>query len=326
VQEQARLRQLDMAIQQASLEFRQLESQRSDQLQQLQALEDQRLDFIASLGQRMDQLADQLRSAYRAGRQSRLKLVLNQDDPVALGRLLAYYDYFNRAQLGRISDLRDALTRLDEMQRAIDQELERLAALQRQQQGILDDLEQQRDARQGLLAELASQIGSDEAQLLELERNRRDLEALIERLADALADIPADLGTHLSVARQKGRLAMPLKGPVKYAFGQRRAGGSHWQGWLIGAEPGTEVSAVAYGRVAFADWLRGYGMLIIIDHGEGFMTLYGQNESLLAEAGAWVEPGEPISLVGSNAGSTQGLYFELRRAGKALDPAAWIAR
>ena len=270
--------------------------------------------------------ARQIRAAYEIGNQEYLKVVLNQEDPNQLARMLTYYDYFNRAQLGRISDLRDALTRLDEMQRAIDQELERLAALQRQQKGILDDLEQQRDARQDLLAELASQIGSDEAQLLELERNRRDLEALIERLADALADIPADLGTHLSVERQKGRLAMPLTGPVQHAFGQRRTGGSHWQGWLIAAEPGAEVRAVAYGRVAFADWLRGYGMLIIIDHGEGFMSLYGQNESLLAEAGAWVEPGEPISLVGSNAGSTQGLYFELRRAGKALDPAAWIAR
>ena len=119
---------------------------------------------------------------------------------------------------------------------------------------------------------------------------------------------------------------MPVAGPVRHAFGQTRAGGMRWQGWLIGSDPGSEVRSIAYGRVAFADWLRGYGLLIIIDHGQGFMSLYGQNESLLHEAGTWVENGEPISVVGSNPGDTQGLYFELRRQGKALDPAAWVAR
>ena len=119
---------------------------------------------------------------------------------------------------------------------------------------------------------------------------------------------------------------MPVAGPVKYAYGQSRDGGLSWQGWLIGAEPGTEACAVAYGRVAFADWLRGYGLLIIIDHGHGFMSLYGHNESLLFEVGAWVEPGEAISVVGANPGSDQGLYFELRRGGKAIDPAGWLAR
>jgi septal ring factor EnvC (AmiA/AmiB activator) len=99
-----------------------------------------------------------------------------------------------------------------------------------------------------------------------------------------------------------------------------------WQGWLIGAGTGTDVGAVAYGRVAFADWLRGYGLLMIIDHGQGYLSLYGHNESLFREAGAWVEPGEVISVVGGNPGSGQGLYFELRKDGKALDPASWLAR
>ena len=119
---------------------------------------------------------------------------------------------------------------------------------------------------------------------------------------------------------------MPVNGPVRHAFGQTRKGGLHWQGWLIGVEAGTEINAVAYGRVAFADWLRGYGLLIIIDHGEGFMSLYGHNESLLYEAGDWVEPEQVISVVGVAAGSNQGLYFELRKNGKAIDPAVWLAR
>jgi septal ring factor EnvC (AmiA/AmiB activator) len=119
---------------------------------------------------------------------------------------------------------------------------------------------------------------------------------------------------------------MPIEGPVRHAFGQDRGSELNWQGWLIGADAGAEVKAVAYGRVAFADWLRGYGLLIIIDHGDGYMTLYGHNESLLHDAGNWVDAGEIISVVGSNPGSGQGLYFELRRNGKAVDPAAWLAR
>jgi len=191
---------------------------------------------------------------------------------------------------------------------------------------LLEHLGQQRTRRQSILAELAGAIAGEESRLRELERNRQDLEALIERLADALADIPADLGSHLGVERQKGALPMPVGGPVRKAYGQDRGGGARWQGWLIGAEAGVEVQAIAYGRVAFADWLRGYGLLMIIDHGQGYMSLYGNNETLLHEAGAWVEPGDTISLVGSDPGSGQGLYFELRKGGKPLDPAAWLKR
>lgn len=324
--EQSRLREVDLQIQQASRELRALDEQRQERERSLQSLERSRQEYLANLGERMAQLAEQLRSAYRSGRQSRVKLVLNQDEPARLGRLLAYYDYVNRAQVARIGQLRESLSRLDAIQRAIDAELERIAELVEEQQVALERLGDQRTERENLLAELARRIGGDEARLQELEQNRLDLEALLERLADVLADIPADLGSHLGVARQKGALPMPVRGPVKHAFGQRRGGGLHWQGWLIGAPAGSEVQAVAYGRVAFADWLRGYGLLMIIDHGQGFMTLYGHNESLLQEAGAWVEPGDTISVVGNNPGSDQGLYFELRRDGKAIDPAGWLAR
>jgi septal ring factor EnvC (AmiA/AmiB activator) len=324
--EQARLKQLDLALQEATRKFRALEDQRRSHEAQLAELEQQREDYLDSLDQRMGQLGEQLRSAYRTGRQSRLKLVLNQDDPQQIERMLAYYDYFNLAQVERIAGLRDALETLDRMQSEIDAELSRIAAVQEEQQAILDELTKQRENRTALLADLAGRIDTEEARLEELERNRRDLEALIERLADALADIPADLGSHLGVPKQKGRLPMPVSGPVKHAFGQARGGGLRWQGWLIGADPGAEVKSVAYGRVAFADWLRGYGLLIIVDHGEDFMSLYGHNESLLHEAGDWIEPGEVISTVGSNPGNGQGLYFELRRRGKALDPAAWLKR
>jgi len=324
--EQARLREVDLAIQQASLKYRSLDQQRRDHEAELETLESRRADYLASLEKRMEQLAEQVRSSYRMNGQSRTRLVLNQDDPARLGRMLAYYDYLNRAQVERISLLKESLTTLDLMQQSIDRELSRINAVQTEQRDVLNQLNLQRDSRKELLAQLSSEIDGSESRLQELERNRRDLETLIERLSDVLADIPADLGSRVGIAEQKGHLPLPIKGPVKHAFGQRRAGGLRWQGWLIGANAGAEVRAVAYGRVAFADWLRGYGLLIIIDHGQGFMSLYGHNEGLLLEAGAWVDPGEIISVVGSNPGNGQGLYFELRKNGKALDPTSWLAR
>jgi septal ring factor EnvC (AmiA/AmiB activator) len=323
---QEKLRAIDLEIQAANLELRSLQEQQAERELELAKSERQRESYLASLDQRLGELAQQLRASYRNGRQSRMKLVLNQDDPAMLSRLLAYYEFISRAQVERISLLRDALETLGRMQQSIDRELARITRLSEQQRELVERLGAQRLQREALLADLAGEIAGEESRLRELERNRQDLEALISRLADALADIPADLGDHLGVERQKGRLPMPVHGPVRQAYGQSRSGGTRWQGWLIGAEAGTEVRAIAYGRVAFADWLRGYGLLMIIDHGRGYMSLYGHNESLLHEAGAWVEPGDMISLVGSNPGGSQGLYFELRKGGKTLDPAAWLKR
>jgi septal ring factor EnvC (AmiA/AmiB activator) len=324
--EQSKLRDLDLKMQTVSLQSRDLEQQKQVQENELEKLEAEKDVFLASLNQQQAQLVEQIRSAYRLGRQSRLKLLLNQDSTAELSRMLAYYDYVNRAQVDRISGLQEALTTLDAMQQSIDRELIRLDEVQTELEAALAELDRQRSNRQELLTTLASQIIGDEAQLRELQRNQRDLETLIERLADVLADIPADLGQQMSVASGKGQLPMPVTGPVKYAFGQPRAGGIRWQGWLIGAPAGTEVATVAHGRVAFADWLRGYGLMIIIDHGDGFMSLYGQNESLLREVGDWVEPGQPISIVGSGVNNNQGLYFEIRQGGKVVDPAVWLKR
>jgi septal ring factor EnvC (AmiA/AmiB activator) len=324
--EQESLKALDLEIQQANRALRALQDQQVEREESLRALQAERSEYLAQLESRMDQLAEQLRLTYRSSRQSRVQLVLNQDDPALLGRMLAYYNYYAEAQAARISILREAMTALEAMKQSIDRELSRIAELTVLQERAVGELDAQRAQRESMLAQLDRQIGGEAERLQELERNRRDLQALIERLADVLADIPQDLGDHASVEKKRGRLPMPVKGPVKHAYGQVRSGGSSWHGWLIGAETGAEVRAIAHGRVAFADWLRGYGMLMIIDHGQGYMSLYGHNESLLREAGAWVEPGEVISVIGSNPGSGQGLYFELRKGGKAIDPAGWLAR
>ncbi len=325
-EEQRALEAADLKIQASLLALRQLETKRQTHERELARLEDEQQSYLQSIDERREILARQILTAYRLGRESRLKLVLNQDSPALLSRTLAYYDYFSRSQAEQISELRKVLLTLNEMQTSISAELSALDGVQKEHQNVLDEMTGQREQRQTAIDGLAKQIGTDEERLAELQRNRRDLEILLEKLSDVLADIPADLGKHLGPAQLKGKLPMPVKGRVRYSYGQARTAGLHWQGWLIAAGTGSEVRAVAYGRVAFSDWLRGYGLLMIIDHGDGFMTLYGNNESLLFEVGDWVEPGSVISTVGASPLSGTGSYFEIRRNGKAMDPAVWIKR
>jgi len=324
--EQRQLKQLDLTIQQSSQTIRELEKQLADQTTELGRLEDEREQQLQQLQLDQQQLAEQVNGTYRLTRQSRLKLVFNQDNATELSRMLAYYEHINRAQSRRIEQLRITLASLETIYQRIDLQLQAISRARQNQQLELQLKEQQRESRQTVMAELLQQIGSGEAQLLEFEQNRRDLEKLLEKLSDVLADIPSNLGHHVSISVQKGRLAAPVEAKVRKAFGQQRSGGMYWQGWVFDAAPGNDVSSIAYGRVAFADWLRGYGLMIIIDHGEGFMSLYGYNESLLWEVGDWVEPGSIIATVGSNSAGEQGLYFELRKDGKALDPAIWLKR
>jgi septal ring factor EnvC (AmiA/AmiB activator) len=324
--EQTELRNLDLAMQTTAKQLRDLEKQHSIHLQKLADLEKRRDEQTRSLIQRQDQLAGQVAATYRLASQSRLKLVLNQDNPARISRMLAYYDHVNRAQVAKILSLKAVLDELEQIHRLIQAELLRIKTVQNEQQEVQDQQQLQRGQRKDLLAALATKIGDTEAQLRNLERDRKDLETLLQKLTDVLADISADLGQRLSIAEQKGRLPAPVHGRVLHAYGQRRAAGMNWQGWLMEAETGTEVSSVAYGRVAFADWLRGYGLLMIIDHGQGFMSLYGYNESLLWDVGDWVEPGAVIATVGGSQGGEQGLYFEMRKEGKAVDPAVWLKR
>ncbi len=320
------LRALDLDIQTNARSLAQAAEAVQTQEAQVRRLESEQAAFLQQLERREDALSRQVLAAWRLGRESRLKLILNQDDPARLGRLLAYYDYLGQAQGDQIRELRDALVQLDRMRADIDLELATLAGVKERFEEERLALSEQRDERSDLLAQLEQDISGDAARLEELEQNRADLETLLEQLDDALADIPSDMGTRKHPAELRGQLAMPTQGRVLQAFGQQRAAGMTWQGWLIGAPAGQTVQAIAYGRVAYADWLRGYGLLLIVDHGDGFMSLYGQNESLRADVGDWVEPGEVISTIGTGTDRRQGLYFELRRKGKAVDPAGWIKR
>jgi len=192
--EQKLLKAADLEIQASALTLRKLDSNKLEHEHSLSRMHDEREDYLDSLDQRKAALVNQIMAAYRLGQESRLKLVLNQDSPAEFSRTLAYYDYFSRSQARQIHELREVLQTLDQMQAKINTELSALDVVQRNQQAVLDDIKQRREERQLITVKLSSQIDSDEARLTELQKNRKDLETLLETLSNALADIPADLG------------------------------------------------------------------------------------------------------------------------------------
>lgn len=324
--EQAALARTEQELARLALELRDTR----DRLRQVRLREQElteRADrFETALHERRATLAEQLRIAYRFGLRSRLKALLNQEDPAGISRALALHGYLGRARMAAIAALTEELEKLERVraqQRELATELqaliERRTAAKTEQDNLLLE-------RQAALEALEKSIRGQAARLAEMRESARELEALLEELATALADIPPESEIE-PFASLKGQLPMPIEAPVRASFADRRSGDVTWHGWLIGAEAGQQVRAVAHGRVAYADWLRGYGMMLIIEHGDGYMTLYGQNQSLIAEVGDWVAPGDVIALAGNTGGNNApGLYFQIRHEGRPVDPAAWISR
>lgn len=294
----------------------------------LDRLERRRVSLQDELEAHRATLAAQLRAAYRMGRQPALRLMLRQSEPARLARALGYYGYLNRARLDAI----DRATELMAEVRAVEQETERT---RRRQQAELDALERQRGElesvraeRRRILERLRASIAEKGQRLERMQANRDELERLLERLGSVIADIPAAPLEEHPFASRNGRLDWPVEGRVRARFGSPRAEGRlRSRGLVITAETGTEVHAVYYGRVIFADWLSGFGQLIIIDHLDGYLSLYGYNQRLLRSTGDWVTPGEPIATVGDSGGQERaGLYFEIRRDGRPVDPERWLAQ
>lgn len=324
--EQAALASAEQALARIALELRStradLETGRDRERELLLRAE----QLEAAVDARRQKLAEQLQIAYRVGRRSRLKALLNQEDPAEISRVLALHGYLGRARLDAIAALDAELQRLEvvrEEQRRVASNLQSLAE---RQAAARADQNAALVQRQSALDALENSIRDQAQRLAGMRQAATELEALLTELASALADIPPE--TRIApFSELRGRLPMPVDAPVRAAFSDTRSGNLSWQGWLIETEVGTPVRAVAYGRVAYADWLRGYGMMLIVDHGDGFMTLYGQNQSLIAEVGDWVAPGDTVALAGNTGGnSAPGLYFQIRRDGQPVDPAGWVNR
>jgi len=271
-------------------------------------------------------LARQVRASYMTGREELFKLLLSQESPADLGRMLVYFDYYNRARSARIGVVAGELAKLTELGQEKTRVEAGLAALEATQAAEIAALEKSRDDRRAAVAKLEADIRDGAAAVKKLSGEEQRLADLIARLTKATASFPVD--TDEPFARSKGKLAWPVQGRQTGTFGQPRgAGPVKWSGVLLEAAAGTPVRAVHRGRVAFADWLTGLGLLVIVDHGGGYLSLYGHNEALLKESGDWVEPGEVIAQVGDTGGQARpGLYFELRLNGEPIDPDPWIAK
>ena len=271
-------------------------------------------------------LAKQIRAAYAMGRQERIKILLNQQDPAMVSRVMVYYDYFNRARTERLALIERLITGVRETEREVNEETARLEELHRRELQQQAKLEQARQARQALIQTLNAEIRAKGRELDGLKRDERELRALLKQLEKGPAPAPADtLGKPFRAL--KGRLPWPSKGRLSARFGAPKGAGLRWDGVMISAAEGQEVRAVHRGRVAFADWLRGFGLLLIIDHGDGYMTLYGHNQSLFKETGEWVEPGEVVGLVGNSGGQLKsGVYFSIRKKGRPINPKAWCRK
>ena len=269
-------------------------------------------------------LAAQVRMSYMTGRQEIFKLLLSQETPADLGRMLVYYDYFNRARSERIADVGAQVSELKDLGAESAGVERELAALEKTQSAELTALGHSRDERRDLLAKLDATIKDDNSEIARLADEEKRLRKLADEISQMTAGFPVDPDQPFE--RLKGKLAWPVQGRLVGDYGQPRAGGPvKWNGVEIEASQGAPVRAVYHGRVEFADWLPGLGLLIIVDHGDGYMSLYAHNETLLKESGDWVEPGEAIAQVGDTGGQARpSLYFEIRKNGKPVDPHAWI--
>ncbi len=280
----------------------------------------------AHLAGERDTLAGLVRTAYVNGRQERLKMLLNQEDPASLGRLMAYYRYFNGQRVGRIDEVQSQLVRIEALAAETEAQTERLADLRAQRAGELETLEAARGERRTVLAAIDARLRESGTQIGRLEQQEATLKALIEELKKRLAEFPVE--SDQPFATLKGKLAWPVRGTLLGDFGQPRAGRRvKWNGVLVGTERGTPVQAVAHGRVAYADWLPGLGLLIVLDHGDGYLSLYGHNETVNRSAGEWVDAGDVVATVGDSGGQARpALYFELRNKRTPVNPHRWFAR
>lgn len=321
------LREADGRVQAALAALREGEAALAAQEAELARLEAERSEQEQRLGAQRAELAGLLRSSYALGRHEQLKLLLAQDRIESAERALGYARVLQRQRLSRIDTLRTELAALLQLAAAVEAqrgEVEAAVALQRSQ---VEALEGERGERRALLARLERERGKTVRQLDALEQDEKALLALIERLTDVFADIPPALGAGEALASQRGRLPWPLQGRVRGAFGGTLPDGRRSGGWLIEADAGAEVRAVSHGRVAYADWLNGYGLIVIIDHGEGYHSLYAHADALLCEVGDWVDAGAAVARAGSSGGIAEpSLYFELRQRGRAVDPKAWLRR
>jgi septal ring factor EnvC (AmiA/AmiB activator) len=318
------LQESEKTAAEVSRRLRQIEQQISDRVARLASLNQEQADTAKILKNERQYLAQQIRAAYKMGRNDYIKLLLNQEDPELMGRMLGYYDYYNRSRAVRISEIRNTLDELAKLELAIEDETHQLERLRTEQLVRLNEFTHARSARNNTLSKLEAFIDEQGKHLQILQQDELELASLINKLHDekSVVQLYEDLTPFNSL---QGKLKWPVKGAISGRFGElRKEGKLKRQGVTISAENGADVRAISPGKVIFADWFRNLGLLIILDHGDGYMSLYGHNGRLLKKAGDWVPENEIIGKVGDTGGqASTGLYFEIRQGGNPVNPGLW---
>jgi septal ring factor EnvC (AmiA/AmiB activator) len=324
--QQEALARTDKAIGAISAELRQLDRQQQQAEKKRITLEAERSAAHKQLNGMRRILERELRAAWLGGRQQRLRLLLNQDEPAVVGRMMTYQVYFTRARTQRMEQFQATLERLRLAERALLEQQAAIEALRVKQQQQSSLLSREQDTQRSILAGLQERLKAGTTELARLEQDEQRVHQLLQSLQQAMRDIPQAETSQKPLHRLKGQLRWPLAGRISTPYGARQAAGKmKSRGVHISTPSGTDVHAVAKGRIAFADWLRGFGLLIIIDHGAGYMSLYGENSSLYKAVGEWVSQGEVIAAAGNSGGQLRtGVYFELRKDGQPINPSAWF--
>lgn len=342
------LRAADEEVARAARGLRELQQQIAAAEGELQALQERRTGMQAALAGRREELASLLRSAYARGRAAPLKLLLAQDSVAEANRMLAYHGYLQREQVARIRGLAAELEELSRLEQEIAGRRDALESARADLGERLAGLEAERAKRQSLVADLDARFEDRQSREKALGRDAKALEDLLARLREAAAKAEAErrAAAAREAARQEagpgkppaprpavpsgpsvGGAGWPVDGRLLAGFGATMPDGRKSQGLLVAAPAGTTVRAAAAGTVVYAEWMSGFGLILIIDHGDGHMSLYAHSETLLRGAGDTVAAGDPVATVGSSGGHGQpALYFELRRGGKPVDPRPWLGR
>jgi len=341
------LKTSERRISQVNRELRELRQKHDRLLADLKTLEKEALNLQARLEQQESRLAELLRERYQHPAEDTSKLLLNGQSPAEIARQMEYFGYVGRARARLIAEHKATLERLAEVRANAEERQAALNQVSETREAQKKTLEREKAERQQVLAQLSDKIRLQRREISTLQRDEQRLGRLIEKLrnlarskkskpSSPLAKPKTDTVTQVASAKQadvafgrlKGKLALPVAGDIVSRYGEARPdGGPAWKGLFIRARPGQEVRAVATGEVVFSEWLRGFGNLLILDHGGGYLSLYSNNESLYKQPGEDVRAGDVVASIGNTGGqASPGLYFELRHQGKPFDPMTWVAR
>jgi septal ring factor EnvC (AmiA/AmiB activator) len=319
------LADLEKNIGQLTRERRELRKQASQQQQRLAELDQKEAELVRILDSQRESLKNQIRAAWMEGDAPAVKVLLNQIDPDQIARTMTYYEYLSRDTVKRLETFSANLQELKATRQQVQEGRLRLAGLEEDVADRQQELAASKNRRQQTLASLQTDIRNRLNEREQLEADRQRLEQLLREVEQAIADIPSpNESAPFSSLQQK--LPWPAAGKVATAFGDSYADGRlRYSGMLINTPEDAEIRAVHYGRVVFANWLRGFGLITILDHGDGYMTLYGHSSSLFTSPGDWIQAGEAIAQAGRTGGTDRpAVYFEIRHNGKPVNPGGWL--